>query len=260
MVNLAMILERTRGFQVVDQFPICAYQANGLFPRWKCAVIEAQSLQRPGGPHRRFADFQVKIAKRCHVVRDAPLSGTIGWWVWRTGTASIAIARSVLERELGLQGERLSVQLCIGIDEVVERIALLRRVEADVSSDGKLQAIVVMRPEEIILLVGVLPSFRRVNRDPAIGLDIELRPAVISRYRPIMLIRRQRKTNFEARRNSRRPHHADKQRVEISAVAALGRARPYRIAVAPTGARLIVAQGGDDEVVDCPRFREWVLE
>src|SRR5260370_40521999 len=71
---------------------------------------------------------------------------------------------------------------------------------------------------------------------------------------------RRGKSNVEARRNSRRPHHADKQRVEISAVAALGRARPYRIAVAPTGTRLVVAHGGDDEVVDCPRFREWVLE
>src|SRR5216683_7112697 len=136
-------------------------------------------------------------------------------WVWRTGAASIAIARSVLERELGLQCERLSVQLCIRIDEVVERIAPLRWVEADVSSDRKLQAIVIMRPEEIILLIGVLPSFGSIHRDPAVGLDIELCPAVISRYSPIMLIGRQRKTNFEARRNSGRPHHADKQRMEI---------------------------------------------
>jgi hypothetical protein len=40
-----------------------------------------------------------------------------------------------------------------------ERIALLRWVEPDVSSDRKLQAIVVVRPEEIILLIGMLPSF-----------------------------------------------------------------------------------------------------
>src|SRR6266852_7706997 len=132
-------------------------------------------------------------------------------WVWRTGTASIAIARPVLKRELGLERERLSVQLRVGIDEVVERITLLRRVEADVSSDGKLQAIVVVRPEEIVFLLRVLPSFRRVNRYPAVGLHIKLRPAVISRYGPIMLISRQRKTNFEARRNSSRPHHTDNE-------------------------------------------------
>src|SRR6266849_1617735 len=111
-----------------------------------------------------------------------------------------------------------------------------------------------MRPEEIILLIGVLPSFGSIHRDPAVGLDIELCPAVISRYSPIMLIGRQRKTNFEARRNSGRPHHADKQRMEIRAVATLGRAGPYCIAVAPTGAGLVVAHGGDDVVVDCSRF------
>src|SRR5258708_39240831 len=94
--------------------------------------------------------------------------------------ASIAAAYSVLERELGLDRERLSVQLRVGIDEVVERIALLRWVEADVSSDSKLQAIVVVRPEQIVFHLWVLPSFRRVNRYPAVGLDIELLPAVLS--------------------------------------------------------------------------------
>src|SRR5713226_3607480 len=153
----------------------------------------------------------------------------------KSARISIATARSISERELGLHRKRCSVQLRVGIDEVVERIALLWRVEADISSDSKLQAVVVMRPEEIVFLLWVLPSLRRVDRYPAVGLDIELSPAMISRYRPIMLISRQRKTNFEACRDSGRAHHADKQRVEISAVATLGRAGPYRIAVAPTG-------------------------
>src|SRR5467141_2410224 len=195
-------------------------------------------------------EMLLRLLRNCHYLRrSAVLSG-----------ASIAAARPVLERELGFERERLSVQLRIGIDEVVQRIALLWRVEADVSSDGKLQAIVVMRPEEIVFLLRVLPGFRRVNRYPAVGLNIELRPAVISRYGAIMLISRQRKTNFEARRNSGRPHHTDKQRVEISAVATLGRAGPYRIAVPPTGAGLVVAHRGDDVVVDCSRFRERVLD
>src|SRR5258708_18846205 len=132
--------------------------------------------------------------------------------------ASIAAAYSVLERELGLDRERLSVQLRVGIDEVVERIAPLWRVEPDVSSDSKLQAIVVVRPEEIVFHFWVLPGFRRVNRYPAVGLNIELRPAMIARHGPIMLIGEQRKTNFEPRKNSRRPHPADQQRVEIGAV------------------------------------------
>src|SRR6266404_5841070 len=148
------------------------------------------------------------------------------------------------------------------IDEVVKRIAPLRRVEADVSPNSKLQAIVIMRPKEIILLLGMLPSFGGIHRDPAVGLDIELRPAVISRYRAIMLISRQRKTNFEARRNSGRPHHADEQRVEISAVATLGSAGPYRIAVAPAGAGFVVAHSGNDVVVvvDCSRFLQRILD
>src|SRR5712664_759718 len=174
--------------------------------------------------------------------------------------ASIAAAHSVLERELGLDRERLSVQLRVGIDEVVERIAPLWWVEADVSSDSKLQAIVVVRPEEIVFLLRVLPGFRRVNRYPAVGLDIELRPAMIARHGPIMLISGQRKTNFEARGDSGRPHHADKQRVEISAVAAFGRAGPYRIAGHPTGAGLVVTHRGDHVVVDCSRFLQWVLD
>src|SRR5260370_19645786 len=157
----------------------------------------------------------------------------------KSASASIDTTHAVLERELGLDRERLSVQLRVGIDEEVERIAPLWRVEADVSSDSKLQAIVVVRPEEIVFLLWVLPGFRGVNRYPAVGLDIKLRPAVISRYGAIMLISWQRKTNLEARRNSGRPHHADKQRVEISAVATLGRASPYRIAVAPTSAGLV---------------------
>src|SRR5438445_5454116 len=104
--------------------------------------------------------------------------------------AAVATVDSVLERELGFHRERLSVQLRVRIDEVVEWIALLRWVQPDVSSDSKLQAIVVMRAEEVVFLLWVLPSFRRVNRYPTVGLDIELRPAVISVSCPIMLITR----------------------------------------------------------------------
>src|SRR5260370_42637854 len=34
----------------------------------------------------------------------------------------------------------------------------------------------------------------------------------------------------------------------------------FRIAVSPTWAGLIEAHGGDDVVVDCARFRDWVLD
>jgi hypothetical protein len=64
-----------------------------------------------------------------------------------------------LERELGLHSKRRSVHFRIGIDEVVEGVALLRWVEAGVSSNRKLQVIVVICPEKIILLIGIFLSF-----------------------------------------------------------------------------------------------------
>src|SRR5882762_5942461 len=67
--------------------------------------------------------------------------------------ASIAAANLIAERELGLQSERLSVHFRVGINEIVQRIAVLPRVQADVSSQGKLQPVVVVRPEKIILLI-----------------------------------------------------------------------------------------------------------
>src|SRR5258708_28274837 len=70
--------------------------------------------------------------------------------------ASIAAAYSVLERELGLDRERLSVQLRVGIDEVVERIAPLWRVEPAVSSRPKMQTIFVRRPREKIFFFFLL--------------------------------------------------------------------------------------------------------
>ena len=91
--------------------------------------------------------------------RTFEMKPTSQTWQAATERASVATVDSVLERELGFHRERLSVQLRVRIDEVVERIALLRWVEPDVSSDSKLQAIVVVRPEEIIPLVGMLPSF-----------------------------------------------------------------------------------------------------
>src|ERR1700681_730379 len=117
-----------------------------------------------------------------------------------------------------------------------------------------------MCPEEIIFLIRMFPCFRGIHRDPAVGLYIELRPAVIARYSPSMLIRRQGKTDFETGRNSGGPHHPNEQRVEIRAVAALGSASPYRVAVSPTGAGFVVAHGCDDVVVDRACFREWLLD
>src|ERR1700719_4742319 len=110
-------------------------------------------------------------------------------------------------------------------------------------------------PKKIILFLRMLPGLRGIHRDPPVRLDIKLRPAVISRYGSSVLIRGQWKANLEARRNSRRPHHADEQRMEIGAVAPLGPARPDRIAVPPARSRFVVAHGGDHVIVDGARFR-----
>ena len=100
--------------------------------------------------------------------------------------ASVATVDSVLERELGFRRERLSVQLRVRIDKVVERIALLRWVEPDVSSDSKLQAIVVVYPEQIILLIGMLPAvifvgpsqILKVTRNLVFVLQLTVVPAL----------------------------------------------------------------------------------
>src|SRR5713226_2283839 len=127
-------------------------------------------------------------------------------------TVSLVLtARSVLEGKLELQRERLSIQLRVRIDKIVERVALLRRIQANVSSNGELHAIVVMCSEEIVFLIRMLPSLRGVHGDPAVGFQIELRPTVVARDGTFVLVGRKGKTDFEARRDSSRPHHADKQ-------------------------------------------------
>src|SRR5260370_36277076 len=117
-----------------------------------------------------------------------------------------------------------------------------------------------MRPEEVILLLRMLPGLRSIDGDPAVSIDIKLRPAVISGYRSSVLIRGKRKANLEARRNSRRSHHADEQRMEIGAIPALGGARPDRIAGSPAGSGPSAAHGGDHVVVDSGRFRKGILK
>src|SRR5437773_12564738 len=96
----------------------------------------------------------------------------------------------------------------------------------------------------------MFPGFRGVHGNPAIRLDIELRPAVIPRHGAVMLILGQRETDLKSRGNAGRAHHADQQRVKIGAVAALGGASPDGIPVTPARAGLVVTQGGDDVVVN----------
>ena len=59
-----------------------------------------------------------------------------------------------------------------------------------------------------------------------------------------------RETDFEPGGNARSAHHADEQRVEVGAIAALPAAGPYGVAAAPALTGLVVAHGGKDVVVD----------
>ena len=67
-----------------------------------------------------------------------------------------------------------------GIDEVVERIAGLGRIQHQVAAHGELHAIHVMCAEEIILLAWVLPGFGDIYRNPSVVRVIELGPAVVT--------------------------------------------------------------------------------
>jgi len=77
-----------------------------------------------------------------------------------TERGSVAIVDSVLERELGFHRERLSVQLRVRIDEVVERIALLRWVESDVLSSSR---------QSGLALLGFCDSTQTLPAEPAVS-------------------------------------------------------------------------------------------
>src|SRR5260370_37221902 len=75
---------------------------------------------------------------------------------------------NIAESEVRLQiFQRLSVRLRVGIDEVVERIALLIGRETDVAAVGEENAVDVVRAEEEVALGGVLPGLRSGHWNPA---------------------------------------------------------------------------------------------
>ena len=61
---------------------------------------------------------------------------------------------------MGLQARnRLSIKLGIGIDEIVQRIALLLGREADIAAIAEEDAILVVGAKEIVVFRGILPGF-----------------------------------------------------------------------------------------------------
>src|ERR1700739_2513730 len=129
---------------------------------------------------------------------------------------------------------RLTVDLDVGIDEVVERWAILFGRQYDVATRGKLHAIGVNSAKEIVLLLLSFPRLRNVNRDPADFVRIELSPAVITANISFGLVFRHWKTDVEASRNPVSPQKSNERRMEVCAVSALGVTSPQRVPASPT--------------------------
>src|SRR5215468_9568989 len=90
----------------------------------------------------------------------------------------------------------------VGIDEIVQRVPLLLRIELQVAADGELNPVRVVRAEEIVLPLRVLPGFRDVYRNPAGLGSKKLRPTVITRNVRSSFVTRQGKADFKSCRNA----------------------------------------------------------
>src|ERR1700730_10765419 len=99
----------------------------------------------------------------------------------------------------------------VGIHEIVERRAVLSRAQAQVASHAELHPVGVVRTEEIVAFFLVLPRLRDVDRDPSMLWFEEIGPAMIAGDLRRMFVRRQWKSNFEARGNALGSRHGDEQ-------------------------------------------------
>src|SRR5579862_6868834 len=99
----------------------------------------------------------------------------------RSGGAESAPSGSgrvlVREAELPLHAvERLPVHLRVGVDEVVDRRALLRRVQHDLPAPAELEPVFVVVAVEVGALLRALGGLAAVDWNPA-PVHVELRPA-----------------------------------------------------------------------------------
>ena len=82
---------------------------------------------------------------------------------------------------MGLKtGDGLAIEFGVGIDEIVEGIAMLIGREAEVAAVGEEDAVDVMRAKEIVALGGIFPGFGSIDGNPANAIEIELGPAVVT--------------------------------------------------------------------------------
>src|SRR5581483_7474540 len=73
------------------------------------------------------------------------------------------------------------------------------------------------------------------------------------------MLRRKRKANLKLRRNFFGSGQGDEQAVEVAAVAIAALARPYGVALAPTGSLLAIAHVPIHDIIEDPRGSKLVL-
>src|SRR5437879_3462301 len=107
-----------------------------------------------------------------------------------------------------------------------------------------------MGAEEVIFLFLMFPGFRNVYREPAALLRVKLSPAMVAGNLRRILAFRQWEPNFEPGGNVLRAGHGNKDRVKISAIAALRVTGPESVALAPSSATLVITHGGKGVVIE----------
>src|SRR5262249_7388790 len=111
-----------------------------------------------------------------------------------------------------------------------------------------------MAAKEIVFPFSVLPGFAGVDRNTATSAKVECRPAMITGDLAFAALIGQRKTNREARRDSRHPAQAHEKGMEIGTVPAFGVAGKDNVAPAPALARFVIFHVGQGVIVDGPRL------
>ena len=85
----------------------------------------------------------------------------------------------------------LPIDFDVRIDKVVQWLAVLRRIQAQIAPHAELHAIYVVRSEEVVALLRMLPRLGDVDRNPSLAVDVEIGPAVIAGDLGGMLVGRQ---------------------------------------------------------------------
>src|SRR5579864_960055 len=132
----------------------------------------------------------------------------------------------------------LPIHLGVRINEIVQPLVLLLRIEQQVAPFGQFHAVLIVRAKEILTLRGILGRLGGIHRHSADAPSIELRPTVIAGDLTRSPLFRQWKANGKSRRYPHGARISDEDGVEIRAVPAPSVASVIDVAAAPAFARL----------------------